>query len=498
MASNISKGAIISYIAIFLNIVISFVYTPWMIHKIGTADYGLYSLVTAFVSYFLLDFGLNTSVTRFIAKYRAEGNEEKVEQIIGLTTRVFVLMDAVIFVALFVAYIFIENIFTGLTSDEIETLRGLFIIAGVFSILTFALKPVDGAMMAYEYFVPNKLLDMIHRVGSVLLIVILLLLGGDVYSLVLVHCGTAFVASVIKYMIFVRKSKLRIKWKFFDRDLLKALLSFSVWIFLIGLAHRFRYSFVPTVLGIVSNSNEIAIFSIGMTIEGFVWVISNALNGLFLPKVTRMVVHSDDRREVSELLTKVGRIQFYIILLIYTGLVLFGQRFVEFWVGADFSNSYYVMLFLVFPSLITSTQAIAQDTVYAENKVRYTAPMILSTSVLGLAASFIISSKFGAVGSAACTCMALLVYAVWLNIFFKRKLNLNVISFFYSCQYRITLTMLISILIGIFIKTLFPINGWFSLFVAAGTYTFIYIANAFFLSFNREEKQLVLSFIRKR
>ena len=54
--SNITKGALISYVAIFINIVISFVYTPWMIHKIGTADYGLYSLVIAFVSYFLLDF----------------------------------------------------------------------------------------------------------------------------------------------------------------------------------------------------------------------------------------------------------------------------------------------------------------------------------------------------------------------------------------------------------------------------------------------------------
>lgn len=30
--SKIAKGAIISYVSIFLNIVISLVYTPWMIH----------------------------------------------------------------------------------------------------------------------------------------------------------------------------------------------------------------------------------------------------------------------------------------------------------------------------------------------------------------------------------------------------------------------------------------------------------------------------------
>ena len=87
--SQIAKGAIISYISIFLNIIISLVYTPWMINKIGVSDYGLYSLVTAFLSYFLLDFGLSGTITRFIAKYRAEGNEVKVSNMLGITAKVY-------------------------------------------------------------------------------------------------------------------------------------------------------------------------------------------------------------------------------------------------------------------------------------------------------------------------------------------------------------------------------------------------------------------------
>ncbi len=496
-SSNITKGAIISYVAIFINIVISFVYTPWMINKIGTADYGLYSLVIAFVSYFLLDFGLNTSVTRFVAKYRAEGDEEKVAEIIGLTTRVFVWIDAVIFAVLFVLYFFLENIFTGLTPDEVETLRGLYIIAGVFSVLSFALKPVDGAMMAYEFFVPNKLLDMIHRVGSVLLIALLLWLGGDVYSLILVHCGTAFVASLIKYFIFIRKSKVKVKWTFYDKNLLKALLSFSVWIFLIGLAQRFRLSFVPTILGIKSNSTEIAIFSLGMTIEGFIWTISNALNGLFLPKVTRLVGGNKDRTAVSELLTRVGRIQFFIILLVYSGFVLFGDSFVHCWVGDEFANTYYVILLLLFPNLITTTQAIASDTVYAENMVKYTGPMIFGTSLLGLLASFVVAPKFGAVGCAACTCLALLVYVVLVNVFYKHKLQLDINSFFKNCHLQITLGMLISLAIGVVIKLFIPISGWMTLFGAAGTYVVVYAVNAYLLVFNQEEKWIIVSFIKR-
>ena len=67
--SKIAKGAIISYVAIFLNLAITFFYTPWMIRQIGVSDYGLYSLVYSFISYFILDFGLHQAIQRFIAKY---------------------------------------------------------------------------------------------------------------------------------------------------------------------------------------------------------------------------------------------------------------------------------------------------------------------------------------------------------------------------------------------------------------------------------------------
>lgn len=495
-SGNITKGAFISYLAIILNIVISFVYTPWMIHKIGTSDYGLYSLVIAFVSYFLLDFGLNTSVTRFVAKYRAEGNEGKIAEVIGLTTRVFVLIDTVIFIALFIIYFYLENIFSGLTTSEIETLKGIYIIAGVISVLSFALKPIDGVMMAYELFVPNKLLDLTHRVGSVLLIAILLWLGGDVYSLILVHCGTAFLASLIKFIYFIRKTKIDIKWTFYSKDMLKALLSFSAWVFLIGLAQRFRLSFVPTVLGIKSSSTEIAVFSLGMTIEGFIWTISNALNGLFLPKVTRLV-SAKDNKPISELLTRVGRIQYFIVLLIFSSFSLFGDSFVYCWVGDEFSDTYYVIILLIFPSLITTTQAIANDMVYAKNKVKYTGPMVFCTSLLSLVASFAVAPKYGAVGCSACICLTMLLYIVLVNVFYKRKLQLDVFVFFKNCHLSITSCMLISIVIGIAIKLFLPINGWLTLFLALGFYGLVYTLNAYLLAFRQDEKELLASFIKR-
>ena len=496
MKSNIAKGAIISYVSVFLNIAISFVYTPWMIRKIGVSDYGLYSLITSFVSYFLLDFGLDSAITRFIAKYRAEGDEKKVENMIGLTTRVYLLIDAVIFLALLVLFFFISGIFKGLTPEEIEKMKVLYCIAGGFSLLNFVLKPMSGAMMAFELFVENKLLDMVTRVGTVLLIVVALMMSANVYWLVLVNGATAFTVSLAKYFVLTHKTKLKINWSFFDKAELKLLFSFSVWVFLVSLAQRFRLSLVNTILGIFANSTEIAIFAMGMVIEGLVWNLSSALNGLFLPKVSRMK-QNNDKQAIMDLMIRVGRIQLFIIGLIFSGFCAFGRQFIDIWVGPEFHNVYYVVIFLTFTNIISLTQHIASDVVYAEGKVSYTGKATFITSLFGLGGACVLAPMMGAVGCAACSGIAMLIYLIWANIFYKRNLKLEMGYFFCKCHLRILPLISSLAAVSFIIFDFFMIQNWLKLLISVGCYSLAYCLMSFLLM-NREERQLIKSILRIR
>ena len=70
---QLKLGALISYLSIGINILTGLLYTPWMIHSIGRENFGLYTLAMSVISFFVFDFGLSSAVTRFIAKYLAEG-----------------------------------------------------------------------------------------------------------------------------------------------------------------------------------------------------------------------------------------------------------------------------------------------------------------------------------------------------------------------------------------------------------------------------------------
>ena len=494
----IAKGAVISYVSIFLNIVLSLVYTPWMIHQIGISDYGLYSLVGAFLGYFMLDFGLSGTITRFIAKYKAEGNEQKVENMLGLTAKVYFALDTVIFVVLFVLYFFLSEIFgSGLTGEEIEKLKVLYCIAGVFSVLSFLFKPTSGAMMAYEFFVVNKMLDMLVRVGTVLLIVIMLLLGGNVYHLVFITGFVGFSAALLRYTIFIKKSKLKINWRYFEKAELLGLFSFSVWVLVVQLSQMFRLSLIPTILGICSNTTEISVFSVGRNLEGMVYTISAALNGLFLPMVSRMV-QAGDRKGIMDLMIRVGRIQLYIILLIFSGFVVFGQPFINLWVGETFKVSYYVFLLLVFVNIISLTMHIGMNLVYAENKIKHTALRVLISSLMGLVLSIIVAPKYGALGCAAGTGLALVLTQILYVDFYQRKMGLDMCCFFKNCHLKIMPLIVAYAIVGYFVCRKLVIDSWLMLFSVIGVYTVGYLVIVWFFLVNKYEKDLILGFVKKR
>lgn len=148
--SQLKYSAIISYGAILFSILAGLFYTPWMIEQIGRDDFGLYSLVTVFISYFLIDFGLGQVISTYVAKCRASGDIALLKKVVSSCYKAYFLITALIALVLFVLYFFIDNIFASLTPLQCERFKIIYCIAGFFSVMSFPLMPLNGIIIAYE------------------------------------------------------------------------------------------------------------------------------------------------------------------------------------------------------------------------------------------------------------------------------------------------------------------------------------------------------------
>lgn len=496
MSSQIRKGAIISYIAIFINLAIGLLYTPWMVREIGVSDYGLYSLVVSFLSYFILDFGLGEAIARFLSLAVVKKSDIEIKRIINTTMCIYLFIDLIILIAMGIVYLYIGDIFHNFTSIELNKFKDIYIIAGFFSVCSFPFMPLNGIMISHERFVFLKLCDLSLKVSTILLIIISLCLGYGLYALVFVNGFIGFMISIIKY-IYVR-SKLHIDFQITqgNKSIARALFRFSIWVFIINIAHRLTLNVCPTILGIESTTVQISIFSIAIVLEGHMWNLANALNGLFVPKISSLSLKESSHTEILNLMIKIGRIQFLIMGLLLSGFFVLGKSFLSLWMGPEFTSSYIVAVFVLLPGIITYTEAIADTLLSVVNEIKWRAYLFSGSALIGCFVSFVLSHRLGALGCGIGIFISLLMCKViGMNIVYDKVLHINIPEFFKQCHFKLLIPLLLAAIPFFIISHLFDINSWFKLSLLAILYTLSYAVIMWSIGINIYEKDIFRSII---
>lgn len=390
-----------------------------MIRKIGTEDYGLYVLVTTFLNYFVIDFGIWQAVTKLLSRKRAEGDEEGIRRVLGITTKIYLVLDIVVICVLLIVYPNIENLFPNLQPEQLSSFKIVFCIAAFFSVLSFPFGFVKGIFVSYEYYIQTKIFDFLVKLLIIVFTVIALSLNGGVYALVLCYGFVPFAINVSR-VIFLRAKGIRIDIKAHSKEIIKELFTVSGWILVVVFSELFINNIAPSILAARSTIEQVSIFGIGLTICNYFYSFAMSINGLFLPRVTEYRVKGADS-EIHALTSRVGRIQCILLGAVLGGFVTCGSDFLYLWVGKDFLLSYYVAIAIMCPQMIIAMLHIETVNLLASDKVKYQAISMFLTACLSVFLAIILSPIIGAVGAALAIGISNTVFMVCLMVYFYKK-----------------------------------------------------------------------------
>ena len=102
---------------------------------------------------------------------------------------------------------------------------------------------------------------------------------------------------------------------------------YSFYIFLGVIVDKINWSADQFILGIVSGTVAVAVYSIASQLNQLFINLSTAVTSVLLPKITKMVAQKATTKELTDEMIKIGRIQWYIIFLMASGFVLMGKEF---------------------------------------------------------------------------------------------------------------------------------------------------------------------------
>lgn len=489
---QIKVGAILSYLSIGINIIAGLIYTPWMVDTIGKSDYGLYTLSNSLITLFLVDFGLSSAVSRYVAKYRAEGRQDKVDNFIGAVYKLYLIIDVVIFVALVIVYFCIDIIYVKLTPAELEKFKVVYLISASFAVINFPFVTFNGILNSYEKFIPLKLADVIYRILLVALTVITLLLGGGLYGLVAVHAVVGLIVIAYKWIVIKKQINLKINWKYSDFSLYKDIFGFSIWVTISSLAQRLVFNITPSILGAVASSAAIAVFGIVTTIEGYTYTITTAINGMFMPKISRIYERGEEKDELMPLMLSVGKFQYAINGLIVAGFAVVGKEFINLWMGPTYLDAYYGILLVITPGLFFNSMQIANTAMVVRKKVNLQAWVNLGMGMVNALLSVILSSYLGVIGACISISIAYMLRAVVLLFIYRRVLKIDLASFVINCYLRMGIPIIIAIALGCLMNSLLQNGGWLVLAVKGLFIVVIYATATFLFGLSSEERNKLL------
>lgn len=486
-------GVVLSYAGQAVHMASGLIYTPIMLRLLGQSEYGLYQLVNSFVSYLgLLSFGFSGAYMRFYAKYEKEGNQHEIEKLNGMFMIIFTIIASICMLCGFVLTNNITAIFKdGLTTEEYPIAKILMMLMVTGLSTTMFSTVFTCYATAHEQFIFQRLLELFQNILNPFISLPLLIAGYGSVAMVTVSTSLVLLKFVVNFCFCRKKLKIRFCFTEINFSVFKELGAFTFFIFLNQIIDKINWSLDKVLLGRFKGTVEVAIYGVAANLNLMYQNLLSSISTVFVPKVNRIVMAGDDNDELTGVFIKVGRIQFIMASLIISGYIFFGKEFVRLWAGEGYDPSYYVGLLLMIPATMELIQYIGIEIQRAKNMHQTRSIVYAAISIGNIVLSIPLILKFGAIGAALGTTIALLC-GTWLfmNVYYHKRIGINILAFWKSIASFIP-ALIVPICVGVLIRHFVEINGWVKLLSFIGVYAIVYCGSMYLLGLNKEEKSLL-------
>ena len=496
-------AALLSYVNQGLSSVIAIFLTPILLKYLGVDEYGLYQMVYSVGHYIMiLDLGIGTVMVRYISEYRARKDKAGEENFAALIAIFTIFVVVLVFTAGEILNINVENIFQDLsTSDYVKShqMFNLMVVQFVFTVVDHYFLGIIGA---YERFVFSRMLGISKLVLSFALNILFVVFGFGAVGLVLANTIVIILMTLINVWYVFNQLHFKIRYYKWDFVIVKPAIGLSLAMLLQSAVGFVNSTANKTILGIMCTKADVAVYSIAASIITLFNTLPTVISGLFQPQVTRMVVHGASKSQLTDLVIRVGRWQFMMCGSFLFGLAFFGMDFLYLWIGHRLNHNQLLfawgIMMLILPfNMVPLVQTVCISILNAYDKRLYRSIILAGVCVVNIAVSIVLIKLFGPIGCPIGTALSFLLgYAIILNIYYARGLQLEIVRMFREIISKTWICLLGSAIL------VAPLLFWKYYFIPVFllkvlVFCMVFFVLMWFKGFNTEEKIICSSVLEK-
>ncbi len=487
---------IASSLVFFIQLLVNFWLSPFVISQLGESSYGFISLCNNFSEYAtLLAISINSMASRFMSIEYNGGNQEKAKTIFSSVFWINVFFSIIIILSssiLITNLEFLLKIESSLVND-VKISMGITFLNLIISFISTCYISIPFITNKMTY---NSLTQIIMKIISALILIELFIsLSPHIYFVSLsTVCASLF--GLIIYIYIKRKllPYFSISWRYFDISQIMYIAKSGVWILVSNLNSIMLVGLDLLIANIFIDSSSMGRLSVSKLIPTVIGSILSSISNVFSASFTQIYAINNTTlsREVSFSLRILG----LVFVVPFAGIIVLGQSFLNLWLPHDVYNEsdifqiYLLMILTLLNVIINAFMYSIHSLLIALNKIRHYSLLILLFSIISIISTIllVLYTNLGVFAIAGTSTVILgFVNLVIIPLYAESLTDVKHFTYMKPI-FKNHLALMINILLFLILKPLFPQNSWGCFVVTIVLMGIIGYVLSFMLLLNKRER----------
>ncbi|HVN21467.1 MAG TPA: oligosaccharide flippase family protein [Dongiaceae bacterium] len=406
---QIIKNVGSSGFALGVNVLVGLFLSPFILHRLGDTAFGIWVLIFSITGYYgIFDFGIRSSIVRYVSKYTATGDIEELSGLLNTAMFTYTCVGAVSLLLTLLGCQYVDRLFK-IPQDFHRTAQLLLLIVGSSVAIGFPLGVFGGILDGLQQFYINNWVNIVSTgIIRVLLIVFFLNRGYGLLTVALITVAMPVISSIVRAIVALRELPVRFRWHYVSKQSFRGMANYSGITFMIMIAARLRFKTDAVVIGTFLSSAAITYFYAGSRIVDYAGELISSLAQIFVP----MSSHADAAGNMNRLrkIFVVGnRACAFTVFPITAFLVILGRSVIGIWLGQKYiAQGYPILMILIVPHTLMLMQQASPRILFGISKHGKLAGVVLAEGIANLVFSILLVRPYGIRGDALGTAIPML------------------------------------------------------------------------------------------
>lgn len=394
------KNVVINIVSVFWRMVIGFIVMPIMIRNLHQDGYGLWVLIMSFTIFGylnIIEFGIGSSVIKFVAEYIALGEIKRVNQVISAAFFSYLGLGIIAALGLLVFKNIVFFTIFKIPNELIKPANLLLNMMAFKALIDFPAQAISSTLEGFQRYDIWRFLEIIRNTLQAIITIVILYLGMGLVELGIVIIVVSIfnlISSTIAVKRIFPQWQLVIK---FPVEIIRRIILFSGKMFAIRI-NAIVYNgmdkvIITSVLGVGFLTN----YSIASNIHS----IANrtmSLVSLVLVPTASMLFALNDIHKLQQIFIRATKYTLAFCVPVTLGLIILARPLIIYWIGQEYAHVYKIAQLFLSYLLINSLAPTAYNMLIGMNKVSDLLLIQVISTLINLIISVLLVHKIGVAG----------------------------------------------------------------------------------------------------